>query len=81
MTNEEIISKLKDLLKKASPSQADWSGMTGATTIESLGFDSLSILDLTYDIQQEFKVEFEAEEMVRIKTIGDLAAFLRGKGA
>lgn len=81
MTNEEIVERLRALMRKTSQSQVDWDKVTDASTIESLGFDSLSILDLTYDIQQEFKVEFDAEEMVKIKTVRDLAEFLQKKGA
>ena len=44
--------------------------------IGELGFDSLSILDLIYDVQQEFGIEFDAEELVNVNTVGDLADFI-----
>lgn len=68
-------------MKKSSQAQVDWDKVTADTPINTLGFDSLSILDLTYDIQQEFKVEFEAEEMIKINTVKDMVAFLQSKGA
>lgn len=76
MGNDAIINKLKDMMKASSQTDADWDAVTSESTIESLGFDSLSILDLIYDIQQTFSIEFEAEDMVNVKTIGQLADFL-----
>ena len=79
MTTEEIVEKLGEIMKEASQAEVAWDALTPDATIESLGFDSLTILDLIYDIQQTFEVDFEAEELVSIKTVGALAEFLRGK--
>jgi len=79
MTQEQIIDKLRVMMKKSSQAQVDWNSVSATSTIASLGFDSLSILDLVYDIQQELKVEFEAETLVGIKTVGELATFLQNK--
>jgi acyl carrier protein len=77
MTREEIIGLLRDAMRESSTQDADWDAVLESTAIESLGFDSLSILDLIYEIQQKFKVEFEAESMVDIRTVGDLVDFLQ----
>jgi acyl carrier protein len=66
-------------MKTASPVQVDWNSVTGQSEIASLGFDSLSILDLIYDVQQAFALEFDAEEMTGIVTISDLVGFLEKK--
>jgi acyl carrier protein len=79
MNKEEIIGKLKEAMKGSSEVQVDWDSVSEETTIESIGFDSLSILDLIYDIQQLFDIEFEAEAMVGVNTVGALADFLQGK--
>ncbi|MFC1498751.1 acyl carrier protein [Verrucomicrobiota bacterium] len=79
MTQEEIIEKLREMMKQSSQADVKWDTVTENSPIESLGFDSLSILDLIYDIQQELGIEFEAEEMVSIRTIGELATFLQSK--
>lgn len=79
MTDQEIIEKLRDLMKDSSQEDVNWDEMGLASAIDSLGFDSLSILDLTYDIQQEFNIEFEAEEMVKIATVSDMVEFLKSK--
>ena len=79
MTQLEIIEKLRAMMRKSSQAQVDWDAVNADSAISSLGFDSLSILDLVYDIQQEFGFEFEAEELVGVRTVGQLAAFLEKK--
>lgn len=68
-------------MKTASQADINWNDVSMESTIASLGFDSLSILDLTYDIQQEFEIAFEAEEMVKVSTVKDMIEFLHSKSA
>lgn len=79
MTQTEIIIQLRTLMRKNSTVAVNWDTVDSSATIASLGFDSLSILDLIYDLQQHFKIEFDAEEMARVDTVGKLAVFLEGK--
>ena len=59
----------------------DWGKVGADTTIESLGFDSLSILDLLYDVDQEFEIHLEAAEVIDMRTVGEIAALLKERGA
>ena len=79
MTDNDILLKLRHVMKQSSPEKVDWNSVTPASPIESLGFDSLTILDLVYDIQQEFGIEFEAEGLAAVRTVGDLVNFLKSK--
>jgi acyl carrier protein len=79
MTREEITGKLRALMKNSSEADVDWDAMTEESEISSLGFDSLSILDLTYDIQQCFGIEFDAEELSGIDTVAALVSFLEAR--
>jgi len=79
MEPAEIIGKLRQSMKRSSASQLDWDSVTEETAIETLGFDSLSILDLVYDLQQDFGVEFEPEELAGMRTVGQLVDFLARK--
>jgi len=81
MEQEEIIKMLRHIMKQSSHEKVDWDTVTRESTIDSLGFDSLSILDLVYDIQTTCHVAFEAEELIGIKTVGELATFLKSKMA
>lgn len=76
MKQDEIIGKLRGIVRDASVEDVDWEGITAQTTIESLGFDSLSILDLLYDIEQELGVKVEAADVMKVETVGEVAALL-----
>jgi len=79
MTRDEIIERLRLILRDASAEQLDWQAITADTTIESLGFDSLSILDLLYDLEQELDVALEPVEVMKIESVGGVADLLVGR--
>ncbi|MBT3191674.1 MAG: acyl carrier protein [Verrucomicrobia bacterium] len=76
MTREEILGQLRKAMKESSTEPINWDTVTEDTTIGELGFDSLSILDLIYDVQQTFGIEFEAEELINVNTVSELTEFL-----
>ena len=79
MQREEIIDRLRTTKQQSTQEAVDWDSVTLETDIGTLGFDSLSILDLIYDVQQEFDLEFEAEELIGVRTVGELVGFLEGQ--
>lgn len=79
MPQQETLIRLRDIMKQSPMQTMDWDAVQPEDTIESLGFDSLSILDFLYDIQQEFSVKFEAEDVVDLKTVGQIANFIDSK--
>ena len=82
MSDEEtIIGRLRGILRESSEEERDWDEVGAETTIESLGFDSLSILDLLYDVDQEFDIHLEATEVIDLSTVGEIAALLKERGA
>ena len=81
MTRQEILDRLRQAMRDASTADVDWDNLTETDTIEALGFDSLSILDMIYDVQQAFELEFEAESVAGVKTVGDLVSFLETRVA
>jgi len=76
MTREQIVERLVDTMRESSQENVNWNIVTTETTVGQLGFDSLSVLDLIYDVQQQFGIDFEPEELININTVGELAAFL-----
>ena len=76
-----IIDRLRDLLRESSEEDLDWDQIGAETTIESLGIDSLSILDLLYDVDQEFDIHLEAAEVIDKRTLGEIAELLKERGA
>lgn len=82
MTPEEITTRLRRLIRTAAEgSGLDDIVVDADTPIDGLGLDSLTILDLIYDIQQEFALDFSAEDLVEVRTMRDLVTFLHAKVA
>lgn len=79
MTNDEIMEGLGRVIEDSAAEDVDWSEVTAATTLESFGFDSLAVLDLIFDIEQEFGVKIPAEDMLKMATVGDLVVYLSNK--
>lgn len=80
MSEQEIIDKLRDILRDNAMEERDWDQVDGDTTFESIGIDSLSILDLLYDVDQVFGVHLEAADVIEIQTVGEIAALLQQRG-
>ena len=73
---KEILECLGKVIRESSVEDVDWSKVDENTTIDSLGFDSLAILDLLYDVEQEFGVSIDAKDVVHIRTVGAMASLI-----
>lgn len=80
MTEEEILARLREIMRDNAIEQYEWEEVGVDATIEDLGFDSLTILDLIYDIAQVFGVEIEASEVVDLRTVGEIVSLLQQRG-
>ncbi len=49
------------------------------TTFESLHLDSLDMVEMIMDMEEELGVDFEMEGDMKLETIGDLADFIEEK--
>ncbi len=58
--------------------EIDPSEITPDSTFESLGIDSLDIVEMVMDLESELGVELDMED-AKIATFGDLAAFIESK--
>lgn len=52
--------------------------ITPNSTFESLGIDSLDIVEMIMDLESELGIELEMEDQ-KIETFGELAAFIESK--
>ena len=48
-----------------------------ASLVDTLGADSLALVDLAMTIEDEFEVEITDEAIVEIKTVGELVDYLK----
>lgn len=53
--------------------------LTPATPLTSLAVDSLELVELIIDLQEEYGVRFSQAELAAAGTVDDLVALLRGK--
>lgn len=77
----EILGRLRDVLRDSAIEERDWDAVAPETTIESLGFDSLTILDVLYDVEEEFGIALEPKQVVKARTVGEIVGLLRQHGA
>ena len=57
--------------------ELDAAEITPDSTFESLGIDSLDVVEMIMDLESELGVELELEE--KIATVGELVAFVESK--
>lgn len=78
MSRTEILAKLRALMANAIPvartdgEEIDWQQVSEGDAIAKLGFDSLAMLDLLYDIQQSFEIELDPRDLAQVTTVGHL---------
>jgi acyl carrier protein len=76
MQREQLIQTLRNIVDQSAMEPVDTENLNEDTTIGELGFDSLSVLDLIYDIQQTFGLEFDIQDLIAVNTVGELIDFL-----
>lgn len=81
MERLEILGRLRGVLESSSTRPIDWSALSEATTVAELGFDSLSILDVLYGIEQELGIELDAGDVIDLATVGELVTVLEQRTA
>jgi acyl carrier protein len=81
VTRNDILQRLRAIMARAGHADVDWNAVGEQAAIAELGIDSLAMLDLIYDIQQEFQLDFDPQQLVRVPTIGDLVTFLQDRMA
>lgn len=76
----EVLARLRDVLRDSAVEERDWDAVAAETTIESLGFDSLTILDVLYDVEEEFGIALEPKQVVKTRTVGEIVGLLQQQG-
>ena len=52
---------------------------TPDTSFKDLGLDSLDLVDLVFEMEEEIGVQFEDQELLQIKTVKDLLTLIETK--
>ena len=70
-----VFEKVKAILSEQFDVEED--SITQDTSIaDDLGADSLDVVDLLMSLEDEFDVEIPDEEIERIRTVGELVAYI-----
>ena len=73
-----VLEKLTKIISEQL--EVDQSIISESSTITGdLGADSLDLVDLAMSIEDEFDIELSDEVLDKIKTVGDLAAYIEEK--
>lgn len=76
MKRDEIEAGLKDLLQRQNKLKLPPESIRPETRIDQVGFDSLSILDFIYDVEDRFGVQTQMSDLVQMERVGDLIGYL-----
>lgn len=70
--------KVRDIIAKQLDIDAE-SITEQSRLIEDLKADSLDVVELIMDLEQESGVEIPEDELPKIRTVGDIVGFVTGK--
>jgi acyl carrier protein len=79
MKEEEFIATLREILSRQKGLKVDPASLTPQTRLDEMGFDSLSLLEFLYDVEERFRVETQLSEVVTLTQVGELVDLLRSK--
>ena len=79
MDRDEIVRGLRELLTRQAGVKVDVSAITEDTRIDRIGFDSISILDFIYDVEDRFRIQTEIADLVEMERVRDLIGYLEAR--
>lgn len=79
MKRPEIISALRELLRTQKQVKVNVDALDEETPLSQVGFDSISILDFMYDVENRFNVRTDIAALVSMERIRDLIDHLERK--
>ncbi len=66
-------------LSKQVGLKVDLATLAPEHSLQDIGLDSLALVKLLYAVEDEFDVTLSTEEMLELKTVGDLRKMLEAK--
>lgn len=67
------------LLMKQKHLKTDTKDINDTVKLDAIGFDSITIMDFMYDVEEEFGIETEIADLVKLETVGDMLDYLQSK--
>ena len=80
MNKEELKAKLKEMIAVVDEELAKTANVSDNMEIrEGLGLDSLQIVELLFEIEEQLDVKIEDEEAQKLRTVGSLLDIIEAK--
>ncbi|WP_299626403.1 phosphopantetheine-binding protein [uncultured Tenacibaculum sp.] len=80
MTNEELIPKLKEIVKPYIQDQVAFDNLTEETDfINDLKINSANLVDVVLDVEDEFDIEIDNDAMEQMLNVKNAIAIIKGK--
>lgn len=76
MQKDEVAAKIKEIILKIQGPELESKIVPGANLEADLGFDSLDKMEFVMDLEDEIDGDISDEEACKLKTVGDVQAFL-----
>ena len=67
------------MIKKGLEPKIKGKDLTLESTFKDLGLDSIDLVDLVFQFEEELGIEFEDEELTSLKTVGDVVSLIESK--
>lgn len=71
-----MLEKVKEIVAEGLGVEA--AELTAETTFESLGADSLDLMEMVMSFEEAFEVEIETESVSDLTTIGSVVTYIEG---
>lgn len=68
-----------DLMKERLETKLKGKELTVDMAFKDLGIDSLDLVDLVFELEEEIGVQFEDDELLKLKTVQDLINLIESK--
>ncbi len=72
-------SKQLDEIKRMFCERLNLESLDEASSLASLGLDSLDVVDMCLDVEEKFGIQFEMDELAQFKSVGDLFSSIETK--
>ena len=80
MTNEELMPKLKEIVKPYIQDQAAFDNLTEETDfINDLKINSANLVDVVLDVEDEFDIEIDNDAMEQMLNVKNAIAIIKDK--
>ena len=79
MERQKIIEQLREIIDADENIKVDVSGIGEETRVDKIGFDSLSILEFMYEIENRFSIEMGVTDLIEMQVVSDLIDHLEAK--